>query len=795
MTAATTRAGSPLHQPAPHESGLRHTTGEASYVDDLPPLHGALVAQAIVSPHAHARIVRRDVSSARQSPGVAAVLLAEDIPGDNQIGAVVADEPLLATDEVHAEGQPVAIVVAESYAACRRAASLVQIEYEVLPAILTTRDAVAAGSFLSDPHVIERGDVDAALAAAPFVLSGEFESGAQEHFYLETQCALAIPDEHGAMKIFSSTQHPSEVQAKVAEILHVGRHAVVVEVLRMGGGFGGKETQGAHVAAMAALGAHHTGRPVKVWLNRDQDMIQTGKRHPFFSRYEAGFDHDGRLLALRADVFANGGWSNDLSRSILDRALFHIDNCYYIPTLRFVGRVARTNLASMTAFRGFGGPQGMLLGEEILSRIAERLGKDPLEVRRANYYGEPPRNYTPYGQEVTDFRGARITDELVRSSEYAMRRAAIDRFNASHETMRRGIALQPVKFGISFTASFLNQAGAFVAVYADGSVQLNHGGTEMGQGLHTKMLAVCAHELGVPLSSVRVMNTATDKVPNTSATAASSGSDLNGQAIRQACETIRERLRPVAAEMLGVPQDEAPRLVFEEGRVFWPGHEGCEATFRNVAQTAYFKQVPLFSSGYYRTPGIHYDRARGQGRPFFYFAYGAAVVEVEICSLTGEMRVLRTDILHDVGRSLVPTVDVGQVEGAFVQGLGWLTFEELVWDASGHLVTHSPSTYKIPAVGDAPADLRVSLLERAPQEGVIHGSKAVGEPPLMLAIGIVSALRHAIASFGSPREEVRLAIPATPESILRAIEDVRTRAAPDAASHERVEIPVHVRSP
>jgi xanthine dehydrogenase large subunit len=777
---------SPLHRPAPHESGLRHTSGEALYVDDLPLPPGTLYAHVVTSPHAHARILRRDRAAAAAVPGVAAVLFAEDVPGENQIGAVVHDEPLLAEDEVYCEGQPVALVLGESLEVCRRAAAALIVEYQELPALLDVREAIAQGSFHGAPHVLRRGDVDEALARSALRIQGEHESGPQEHFYLETQCALAIPGEDRTFRVYSSTQHPSEVQAKIAEVLGIRRHQVVVEVPRLGGGFGGKETQAAPWAALAALGAAHTGRPVKLWLNRDQDMLQTGKRHPFHVRYDAGFDEEGRLNALRAQVYANGGWSTDLSRAILDRCLFHIDNCYYIPALHLEGRVVKTHLASNTAFRGFGGPQGMLFIETVLNRAAERLGIDSTEIRRRNFYGEAPRNRTPYDQEVTDFRAARICESLLRTADYAARRAEIERFNAASEHVKRGIAFQPVKFGISFTTSFLNQAGALVLLYTDGSVQLNHAGTEMGQGLHTKMRAVCAHELGVPVEAIRVMPTSTDKVPNTSATAASSGSDLNGQAVREACETLRQRLRPIAARLLGVGEEEAASLVFEGGMVRLPG--GGEVSLAKVAEAAHLAQVPLMATGYYRTPGIWYDREKGRGRPFYYYAYGGAVTEVEVDGLTGEHRVLRVDILHDVGDSLVPTIDRGQIEGGFVQGQGWLTCEELIWDGKGRLVTHSPSTYKIPAIGDVPEHFVVNLLERAPQEGVIHGSKAVGEPPLMLAISVVSALRHAVSAFGVRGEEVDLRAPCTPEAVLRAVESARARRA-------RAQVPAPARAP
>lgn len=764
---------SPLGQSVPHESGLRHTTGAALYVDDLPPPHGMLVAKVLMSTRPHATFTM-DTTAASTVAGVHTILTAKDIPGHNQMGPVLEDEPLMADGTVHCVGQIMGVVVGESYPACRAAAAAVKVTYQDKPAVLSIADAIAAGTYIGTPHVMVRGDVEAALSRATVRITGTLESGGQDHFYLETHCALAVPGENRTFTIHSSTQHPSEVQAKVAEVLGLSRSAVVVECPRMGGGFGGKETQGAHFAALAALASLRTGRPVKVWLNRDDDMVMTGKRHPAFSRFDAGLDAHGRILGIQAEVFADGGWCADLSLAICDRALFHLDNSYFIPAARLEGRVARTNLVSNTAFRGFGGPQGMLVVEEILNRAAERLGLDPAEVRERNYYGDAPRNVTPYHQEITHNRMPRIHAELLPSAAYAQRRASIDRFNERSPVVRRGIGFQPVKFGISFTHTILNQAGAFVNIFTDGTVQLNHGGTEMGQGLHTKMLAVAAHQLGVPVDVIRVMHTATDKVPNTSATAASSGSDLNGAAVKAACATLRQRLGPVAADVLGVPADQAQAIVFEGGRVHLPGHSQT-STFLKVVQRAYWLQVSMSATGYYRTPGIHYDRQAGRGQPFHYFAYGGAVVEVEINGLTGEHRAVRVDILHDVGDSLIPSIDRGQVEGAFIQGLGWLTCEEVLFDPQGRLLTHSPSTYKIPAVGEAPEDFHLELLADAPQPGVIHGSKAVGEPPFMLAIGAVTALRHAVASFGEPCTEVNLALPATPEAVLRAIEDIRQR--------------------
>lgn len=766
---------SPLHRPAVHESGLRHATGAALYVDDLPTPRGMLVAQVLPSPVARGVIRGLDVTAARAVPGVAAVLTARDIPATNDISAVAHDEPLLAAEEVFTTGQPIALVVADQWATCRRALAEIQLQIEPRPALLDLRSGLAAGAFLTPPHVIARGDVAAALASAPLVLEGEVETGGQDHFYLETHAALALPDENGTIRVVSSTQHPTEVQAKIAEILGLGQNQVTVEVPRMGGGFGGKETQAAHWAAMAALAAWKTQRPVKVWLNRDQDMMITGKRHPWLSRYRAGFDRDGRFLALSVETFSDGGWCLDLSRAILDRCLFHLDNGYYIPHVFFSGRVVRTNTPSNTAFRGFGGPQGVVVVESILNRVAERLQLDPAEVRRRNFYGEPPRDKTPYEQVVEDCRLPRIWDELKSGAEYDRRRAEIRAFNERSAWIKRGLAFAPVKFGISFTTSLLNQAGALVLVYADGTVQLNHGGTEMGQGLHTKMLAICAHELGVPLSRIRAMITSTEKVPNTSATAASSGADLNGQAVRDACSLIRERLRTVAARQMGVDAEDAPRILFADGVVSLPGASTPALRFEDVARAAHAQQVSLSATGYYHTPNIHYDARAGRGKPFHYFAYGGSVVEVEVNGLTGEHRVVRVDILHDVGDSLVPTVDRGQIEGGFVQGLGWLTCEELVWDREGALRTHSPDTYKVPAIGEAPPEFHVKLLERAHQPNVIHGSKAVGEPPLMLAVGVITALREAIRAFAAldPKREVELRIPCTPESVLRAIDGIR----------------------
>ncbi|HSO36015.1 MAG TPA: xanthine dehydrogenase molybdopterin binding subunit [Labilithrix sp.] len=763
-----------------HESAIGHVTGGALYVDDVARRRDMLEIWPVISPHAHAGIVSVDVAEASRAPGVACVLLAKDVPGMNDVGAVRHDEPLFAEAEVLYHGQVVALVVGSSADLCRQAAAMVKVVYEPRPAILGARMAVEQGSFHTQPHVIKRGDADAALAKAPHRLAGDLDIGGQEHFYLEAHAAWAEGGEDGEMFVSSSTQHPTEVQAVVAHVLDLPRNKVTVQSPRMGGGFGGKETQGNGWAAYCALAATATRRPVRVQLDRDLDMQITGKRHPFYGRYEVGFDAEGRLLAAKIDLFADGGWALDLSESICDRAVFHLDNAYYVPACTFTGRVAKTNVTSHTAFRGFGGPQGMLVMEDILDRVARQLGIRPEVVRERNLYrGTGETNTTHYGQELGDQRLGTIWTTLLESSRLAERRAAIDAFNAQSVHVKRGIAITPVKFGISFTATWLNQAGALVLIYRDGTVQVNHGGTEMGQGLYTKMKGVAMRELGIPEGAIRVMRTQTDKIPNTSATAASSGADLNGAAVRAACVTLRERLAPIAAELINaessviVPEG---AVVFEGGFARAPQVPGVQIAFERVVDRAYMKQVQLSAQGFYRTPGIGYDKAKGKGKPFYYFAYGAAVSEVEVDGFSGMKRVTCVDILHDVGESLHAGIDRGQIEGAFVQGMGWLTGEELKWSKEGRLLTHSASTYQIPTIGDAPERFVVALLPNAAQDGVIHGSKAVGEPPLMLAISVREAIRDAVAAFGAPGGEVPLPSPATHEAILAAVQ-VRQRAA------------------
>ena len=753
----------------PHESAAAHVTGRAVYTDDQRPLAGLMHCWPVTAPHARARIIRLDPEPALEQPGVVTVLTHADVPGLNDTGPIVHDEVLLPESETSYWGQAVAWVVAETAAAARAGAGAFDASFEPLAAVLTLRDAVEAGRFHGEPQAMERGQVERALATAPQRLEGEVEMGGQDHFYLETQASWALPDGEGNLHITSSTQHPSETQAVIAHVLGWPSHRIVVTSLRLGGGFGGKETQANSFAAVAALAAVKTGRPARARLGREHDMTLTGKRHGLLGRYRVGFDNEGTLLALDLELFSDGGWSTDLSAAVLQRALFHSDNAYYLPAMRVVGRVAHTDRASNTAFRGFGGPQGMVVIEEIVDRIGRHLKLPPHAVRERNFYREG-RDTTHYGQRIVDHRIGRVWDELKRDCDFEGRLGKVRNLNAARPHRKVGLAITPVKFGISFTTTFLNQAGALVLIYADGSVQVNHGGTEMGQGLHTKMLQVAARALGVGEARIRVMPTATDKVPNTSATAASSGSDLNGQAVLRACETLKDRLAAVAARMLGLNAPEG--LEFADDRIFSPAEPNRSLGFGEVVARAYLEQVSLSATGFYRTPNIHFDKATGRGTPFAYFAYGAAASEVEVDGFTGQWSLRRVDIVHDVGESLNPLVDRGQIEGGFIQGMGWLTMEEFVWDDEGRPRTVEPATYKIPTIGEVSEAFTVRLLERAAQPGVIYGSKAVGEPPLMLAISVREAIREAVAAFGEPRS-VPLAAPSTPEAILNAIDAVR----------------------
>jgi xanthine dehydrogenase large subunit len=775
----------------PHESAEGHVTGKAIYTDEQRMPAGMLSVYPVTAPHAKARILNIDTSAALAVEGCVTVLTAADVPGRNNTGVIVADEMLFPTDEVSHWGQAVVWTVGITEAAARQAAAQVVVEYEPLDPVLTIEAAIATQSFHTRTQTMRRGDPQAALRIADYRLSGELAVNPQDHFYLETQTSWVIPDGEGHYQVYASTQHPTETQIIIAAALGIASNQVVVTCLRMGGAFGGKESQANPYAAVAAVAAHKTGCPVRVKLNREHDMTLTGKRHGFLGQYEVGFTQDGKITALDAHLYADGGWSLDLSPPVLSRAMLHIDNAYYIPHLEVRGSIARTNKVSNTAFRGFGGPQGMLAIEEIMDRIARTLRLPPELVREHNFYhGTGETNTTHYGQELFDNRLMRVWSEVQTHANFAERKAAIAQFNQTSPYQKRGLAITPVKFGISFNKVCYNQAGALILIYADGSIQLNHGGTEMGQGLHTKMLQVAAHSLGVSLNRFRVMSTSTDKVPNTSATAASSGSDLNGQAVKDACETLKARLAPLAATLLGFENPED--IVFEADWVYCRTYPGPKIRFEQVVQEAYSSRISLSATGYYRTPNLSWDPDTGKGRPFYYFAYGAAVSEVEVDGFTGTFKLRQVDIVHDVGESINPLVDRGQVEGAFVQGMGWLTMEELVWDEAGRLRTFAPSTYKIPTVSEIPDHFEVHLLQRAAQDGVILGSKAVGEPPFMLAISVREALRAAIAAFG-PDNEVPLASPATPEAILTAIEAVQSQpsqgaqAIPETAVFKAVE--------
>jgi xanthine dehydrogenase large subunit len=766
-------AGAAVGVATVHESAELHVSGEALYTDDLGVrLSGLLHAWPLQAPHAHARITRLHAAPALGVPGVIRVLTAADVPGLNDSG-VKHDEPLF-PEVVQFYGQAVCWVLGTSIEAARLGAEAIEVDYEPLPSIVTIQEAIAARSFQGHQPTLRRGDVQVGFAEATHTFSGEFEFGGQEHFYLETNAALAHLDESGQVFIQSSTQHPSETQEIVAHVLGLSSAQVTVQCLRMGGGFGGKEMQPHGFAAVAALGAVLTGRPVRVRLNRTQDLTMTGKRHPFHARWTVGFGEDARLVALQATLSSDGGYSLDLSEPVLARALCHIDNAYYIPHVEVTGRICKTNKTSQTAFRGFGGPQGMLVIEDILGRCAPLLGLEAHELRRRNFY--VPGQATPYGQAVRHAeRLETIWSRLLETSEFAARQVELQAFNAAQPHRKRALAITPVKFGISFNFTAYNQAGALVHVYKDGSVLINHGGTEMGQGLHTKMMQVAATALGVPLGRVRLAPTRTDKVPNTSATAASSGADLNGGAVKNACEQIRERLAGIAAGQLGVHPEE---VRFENGRVYAHGHPERGLTFEQIVHDAYYQRLQLWAAGFYRTPGLHWDREAVQGEPFKYFSYGAAVSEVEVDGFTGTYRLRRADLLHDVGDSLSPLIDVGQIEGGYVQGAGWLTLEDLRWDTSdgptrGRLITQSASTYKLPSFSEMPEVFNVALLTQATEDGVVYGSKAVGEPPLMLAISVREALRLACAAFGPAGRAQTLASPATPEAVFWALEEAR----------------------
>jgi len=754
----------------PHESARAQVTGTATYVDDIAEVKGTLFAAPILSTVAHGRLRGIEAAAAQALPGVHGLVLADDIPGDPVLATFVHDEPVFARDTVQHVGQVIGLVVADTVMQARRAARQVQLDIEPLPAVLDVREAHAKQSYVLPPVVVRRGEPEAALAKARHRLSGQLEVGGQEHFYLEGQVAYALPLEQDQWWIHSSTQHPGEVQHWVAHALGLENNAVTVECRRMGGGFGGKETQAGHMAVWAALAARKFGCPVKLRLDRDDDFMVTGKRHPFAYDWEAGFDDEGRLTGLKVAMLANCGFSADLSGPVADRAVFHTDNAYYLGDVEIASYRCKTNTQSHTAFRGFGGPQGVILIEAILGEIARHLAKDPLDVRKANLYGVGERNVTHYQMQVEDNILHLLIDRLERDCRYRERRTQIAAWNAGSPVIKRGLAITPVKFGISFTATFFNQAGALVHVFTDGSVQVNHGGTEMGQGLHTKVMQVVADELGVPFERVRCTATETGKVPNASATAASSGTDLNGRAAQFAARNVRDNL---AAFVAGLDGCGAGAVTLRGGQVISPK---ATRSFDEVVKAAYANRIQLWSDGFYRTPKIHYDKTTLTGRPFFYFAYGAACTEVAIDTLTGESRVLAVDILHDVGTSLNPAIDIGQIEGGFIQGVGWLTTEELVWNGKGALATHAPSTYKIPATGDVPGHFRIELWPEANREDNVGGSKAVGEPPFMLAISAWEALRDAVAQARGDGQ-APLPAPATAENLLKALGQGRSAAA------------------
>ncbi|MFY1018974.1 xanthine dehydrogenase molybdopterin binding subunit [Ectopseudomonas khazarica] len=783
--AALFRAGmtSGVGRSVKHESADKHVSGEAVYVDDRLEFPNQLHVYARQSDRAHARIVRIDTRPCYEIPGVAIAITKDDVPGQLDIGPVVAGDPLLADGKVEYVGQVVLAVAADSLETARKAAMAAIVEYEDLEPVLDVVEAYRKQHFVLASHTHRIGDSAAQLASAPRRLQGTLHIGGQEHFYLETQISSVMPTEDGGMLVYTSTQNPTEVQKLVAEVLGVPMNKIVIDMRRMGGGFGGKETQAAGPACLCAVIAHLTGRPTKMRLPRMEDMSMTGKRHPFYVEYDVGFDDDGLLHGIEMDLAGNCGYSPDLSGSIVDRAMFHSDNAYFLGNATINGHRCKTNTASNTAYRGFGGPQGMVAIEEVMDAVARSLGKDPLEVRKRNYYGKTERNVTHYHQTVEHNVIHEMTAELEASCEYAKRREEIRAFNARSPVLKKGLAMTPVKFGISFTATFLNQAGALIHIYTDGSIHLNHGGTEMGQGLNTKVAQVVAEVFQVDIERIQITATNTDKVPNTSPTAASSGADLNGMAAKNAADTIKQRLVDFLVRDYKVtPED----IEFRNGQVRVRDHF---LSFEEMIQKAYFGQVSLSSTGFYRTPKIYYDRDKAAGRPFYYYAYGVACVEVLVDTLTGEYRMLRGDILHDVGDSLNPAIDIGQVEGAFVQGMGWLTCEELVWNAKGKLMTNGPASYKIPAIADMPIDLRVKLVEnrKNPEDTVFH-SKAVGEPPFMLGIAAWCALKDAVASLADYQVQPQIDAPATPERVLWGVEQMRKlRAQAKAASATEAE--------
>ena len=754
-------------RPLAHDSAALHVSGAAHFIDDLPEIDGTLhVAPGFAKDGTCGKIKSINLDAVKSAAGVVTVLTAADIPGKNDCSPVKGDDPIFAKGEIEFHGQVIFAVVANSHEVARRAARLAVIEIEQQKPIVTAAEALTANNDLLAPYAFASKGIASAMVKSARRHTGAMTVGGQEQFYLEGQVAYAIPQEKGGMLVHSSTQHPTEIQHCVAAMLGVDDAKITCECRRMGGGFGGKESQAAQWAALAALAAHKTGYPAKCRLDRDDDMMLTGKRHDFQMEYEVGLSKNLRIEAVSVDLQVRCGYSADLSDAICDRAMFHADNAYYYPQYHIGTRRLKTNTVSNTAFRGFGGPQGMVFAEAMMERAAIAHGIDALELRKRNLYTRQ-KNETPYGQKIDEHVLGDIIATLEKTSGYAKRRKDIAKFNAQSRILKKGLALTPVKFGISFTNTMMNQAGALVHVYGDGSVHLNHGGTEMGQGLYQKVAQVVAETFGIALAHVAITATRTDKVPNTSPTAASSGSDLNGKAARNAALIIRARMEEVAAKLLKVKKS---ALSFAKGEVT-AGRKSV--SFADLAKACKAARVSLSSTGYYATPEIHWDRTTGRGHPFFYFANGASCSEVLIDTMTGEMKITRVDILHDVGNSLNPAIDIGQIEGGFVQGMGWLTTEELVFDADGRLRTHAPSTYKIPCASDVPEDFRVALFEsKGNKADTIYRSKAVGEPPLMLPISVWCAVMNAVASL-KPGMVPQLDAPATPEAIMRAVKSMR----------------------
>ena len=763
----------------PHDSAIKHVSGESVYIDDMLVNSQLLVGRVVYSKHAHAKIKSINLEAAKKLSGVHAVLTYKDIPGANQMGPVIHDEPCLAIDKVECVGQAIVLIAAETEAIAIAAERLIEIEYEVLEAILDLKTAIAKNNLLGPERTMKRGDAEAALKTAKHTLKGELETGAQEHWYLETQACICVPGEHQEITAYSSTQHPSETQAIIAEVLGIGKNEIVVETRRMGGAFGGKETQANWTAAWSALLANATKRPVKIRLFRDDDQIMTGKRHPYLINYEVGFDDAGKIEAIKVVQNTDGGYATDLSFAILERAMLHADNSYYIPNMHVTGKAYKTNRVSNTAYRGFGGPQGIAGMETIIDRIARTLKKDAAEIRKLNFYGTDKDNITHYGQEVELNRLHVLYDKLMTSSDYTQRRKEINEYNSKNEFYKKGLAITSVKFGISFTTSFLNQAGALVNIYKDGTILVNHGGTEMGQGLNTKISQIAAAELGVSLSKIKVNATNTSKIPNTSATAASAGTDLNGMAVKNAIDIIKERLKEFFAKEFSKTAAEKPSLQenikIENDLIFDSKNPDRKIAFDEAMMICYLNQISLSASGFYKTPNIGWDKVTGWGKPFNYYSFGMCVSEVMVDTLTGFVHNLRTDILHDVGDSINSGIDKGQVEGAYVQGLGWCTTEEIKWNDKGHMLNHSPDTYKIPSVQDIPKDFRVELMTGIPNPNAIRKSKAVGEPPFMHAFATWLAIKDAISAVANHELEPKFKLPATNEMILLSIEELKKR--------------------